>query len=159
MGVVSYESQHTTSIPPHKLFKAFILDADNLIPKVLPTAFKSIEILEGNGGPGTIKVITFGEGTLYKTTKHRVDALDETSLTYSYSIIEGDVLSTVLEKVTNDVKIEAGPDGGSLIKTTSKYYTIGDAEISQEQIKSGKERASALFKAIEAYVLAHPDEY
>ena len=62
MGVFTYEIETTSVIPPPKLFKAFVLDADNVIPKVAPQAIKSSEIIEGNGGPGTIKKITFGEG-------------------------------------------------------------------------------------------------
>ena len=62
MGVFTYESETTTVITSARLFKAFVLDADNLIPKILPHAIKSAEILEGNGGPGTIKKITFHEG-------------------------------------------------------------------------------------------------
>jgi hypothetical protein len=62
MGVFTYESENTSVIPPARLFKAFVLDADNLIPKVAPQSIKSTETLEGDGGPGTIKKITFGEG-------------------------------------------------------------------------------------------------
>ena len=65
MGVVTYEHEITSSIPPAKMFKAFILDSDNLIPKILPQAIKCIEIIEGDGGPGSIKKITFGEGSLH----------------------------------------------------------------------------------------------
>ena len=64
MGVITHESQGTSVIPPARLFKALILDGDNLIPKVVPQAIKSVEIIEGNGGPGTIRKITFGEGQL-----------------------------------------------------------------------------------------------
>lgn len=63
MGVFTYETESPSVIPPAKLFKAFILDADNLIPKVVPQAIQASEIIEGNGGPGTIKKITFGEGS------------------------------------------------------------------------------------------------
>lgn len=62
MGVLTYEAEFTSTIPPARLFKAFVLDADNLIPKIAPNAVKSTEIIEGDGGPGTIKKITFGEG-------------------------------------------------------------------------------------------------
>lgn len=62
MGVYTYESEYTSEIPAPKLFKAFVLDGDNLIPKIAPQAVKSAEIVEGDGGPGTIKKITFGEG-------------------------------------------------------------------------------------------------
>jgi hypothetical protein len=33
MGVFTYEAETTSVIPPAKLFKAFVLDGDNLIPK------------------------------------------------------------------------------------------------------------------------------
>lgn len=62
MGLITYDIDITSSIPPSKLFKAFVIDADELFPKVVPQGFKSIEVLEGDGGPGTIKLITFGEG-------------------------------------------------------------------------------------------------
>lgn len=62
MGVFTYEIEFTSVIPPPRLFKAFILDADNLIPKIAPQAIKGTEILQGDGGPGTIKKVTFGEG-------------------------------------------------------------------------------------------------
>ena len=64
MGVFTFEYEHSSTVPPARLFKAFILDGDNLITKIAPQAIKSCEILEGNGGPGTIKKITFGEGSL-----------------------------------------------------------------------------------------------
>ena len=62
MGVITYESEVTSPIPPARLFKAFVLDADNLIPKISPHTIKSTEIIEGNGGAGTIKKVTFHEG-------------------------------------------------------------------------------------------------
>ena len=62
MGVFTYEDEVTCSIPPAKMFKAAILDSDNLIPKIMPQAIKSVEILQGEGGPGTIKKIHFREG-------------------------------------------------------------------------------------------------
>lgn len=62
MGVITDEQELISSIPPAKLFKSFVLDADNLLPKILPGAFKSFETLEGDGGVGTVKLITFNEG-------------------------------------------------------------------------------------------------
>ncbi|MBA0710652.1 hypothetical protein Golax_009924, partial [Gossypium laxum] len=54
-------------------------------------------------------------------------------------------------------KLEASPDGGSICKTSSKYYTIGEFELKEEGIEMGKEKALGMFKAIEAYLLANPD--
>lgn len=91
--------------------------------------------------------------------KHRVDELDKENFTCKYSIVEGDALMGMLESISYVVKIEASPEGGSICQTSSTYYTKGDIQIAEEQIKSGKERALAMFKAVEAYLLANPDAY
>ncbi|KAK2970440.1 hypothetical protein RJ640_015536 [Escallonia rubra] len=61
-GCCTYDMEIPSSISVPKLFKAFVLDSHNLIPKILPAAVKSVEFVEGNGGAGSIKLITFGEG-------------------------------------------------------------------------------------------------
>jgi hypothetical protein len=91
--------------------------------------------------------------------KHKVEEIDHANFTYSYSVIEGDALSDILEKINYEIKIVASPDGGSILKSISKYHTKGDHEIKEEQIKADKEKSSGLFKAVEGYLLAHPDEY
>ncbi|KAJ9699689.1 hypothetical protein PVL29_005519 [Vitis rotundifolia] len=159
MGVITYENEITSSIPPAKMFKAFVLDGDKLIPKILPQAIKCVEIIEGDGGAGTIKKVTFGEGSQFNYVKHRVDGIDKENLTYGYSVIEGDALMGTLESISYEVKFAASPDGGSICNTTSKYHTKGEMDIKEDQIKAGKEKASSMFKAIKAYLLANPDAY
>ncbi|KAB1213912.1 Major allergen Pru av 1 [Morella rubra] len=159
MGCFTYETETTTVIPPARLFKAFVLDADNLIPKVAPHAIQKTEIIEGDGGPGTIKKITFGEGSQFKYVKHKIDEVDQVNFKYSYSLIEGDALGEVLEKITYETTFVPSPDGGCILKSTSKYHTKGGHEIKEEQVKAGKEKAAGLFKAVEAYLVAHPEEY
>lgn len=159
MGVFTYENESSSSIAPARLFKALILDADNLIPKIVPQAIKCTEILEGNGGPGTIKKITFGEGSNYKYVKHQIDAVDGDNFSYSYTVIEGDALGDVVEKISYETKLVASADGGCVVKSSSKYYTKGEHEIKEEHVKEGKHKASLLFKAIEAYLAANPHAY
>ncbi|KAI8561885.1 hypothetical protein RHMOL_Rhmol04G0376600 [Rhododendron molle] len=142
---ITYDMEIPSSIPAPRMFKAFVLDGDNLIPKVLPQAIKSVEILEGDGG------------SEHKCVKHRVDAIDKENFTYSYSIIEGDALTGAFESISYHIKIVATPDGGSILKNRSIYNTKGDAQVSEEEIKAGKEKASGIFKAVEAYLLANPD--
>ncbi|XWS38977.1 hypothetical protein CRYUN_Cryun18bG0010200 [Craigia yunnanensis] len=138
MGVVTYEMEVATTIPPAKIFKAFVLDSDNLIPKILPQAIKSSQ---------------------FKYTKQRIDGIDKEKFTYSYTVIEGDALMNTLEKIANEIKFEAAADGGTVCKSSSSYHTIGDIEIKEEEIKAGKEKAMGMFKAIEAYLLANSDAY
>lgn len=61
MTTVSIEIEATSPFPMEMIFKAFS-DFDTIAPKVNPRVFKSIETLQGNGGVGTIKLVTFGEG-------------------------------------------------------------------------------------------------
>ncbi|KAG5555194.1 hypothetical protein RHGRI_012663 [Rhododendron griersonianum] len=145
MGAITYDREVSSSIPPSKMFKAFVLDADTLIPKILPQAIKSVETLEGDGG------------SAYKSVKQRVDAIDKENFTYSYSVIEGDALMGIFDSISYHIKIVASANGGSVCKNRSIYQTKGDAQVTEEEIKSGKENASAMFKAIEAYLLANPD--
>ncbi|OMO98560.1 hypothetical protein COLO4_13812 [Corchorus olitorius] len=157
MGIVHYEMEVTTSIPPARMFKAFVLEADTLIPKIVPGAIQHVELVEGDGGVGSIKKLTFGEGSQFKYVKHKIEGIDNENFTYKYSIIEGDALMHTLEKISYETKFVASPDGGSICKSTSKYFTIGDVEIKEEEIKAGKEKALGLYKAVEAYLLANPD--
>lgn len=62
MGVYTYTDENISPIPPARLFKALILDSQNLIPKLLPQLVKSIDFIEGNGGAGSIRQVTFHEG-------------------------------------------------------------------------------------------------
>lgn len=62
MGVITYESEDASPVPAAKLFKALVLEADHLLPKIIPDVVKSIEVLEGNGGPGTVKKLAYVEG-------------------------------------------------------------------------------------------------
>ncbi|PIN16957.1 hypothetical protein CDL12_10379 [Handroanthus impetiginosus] len=155
MGAITYDMEIPSSIPAAKMFKALVLDADTLIPKIMPQAVKNVEILQGEGGVGTVKLIHFGEGNQFKSAKHRVDALDTENLTHSYNIIEGDALMDVLDSVTYHVKIVPTKDGGCVCRNRSIYHTKDGVEISEEKIKEGKEKAMAMFKAIEAYVQAN----
>jgi hypothetical protein len=46
MGVFNYEAETPSVIPAARLFKAFILDGDNLIPKAVLRTLKEMEGLE-----------------------------------------------------------------------------------------------------------------
>ncbi|KAJ1383300.1 START-like domain superfamily [Sesbania bispinosa] len=156
MGVLTFQDETTSTVAPAKLYKALVKDADNIIPKAVD-AIQSVETVEGNGGPGTIKKLTFVEGGETKYVLHKIEAIDEANFGYNYSIVGGVGLPETVEKVSFEAQLVAGPNGGSIGKLTVKYQTKGDAQPSEGELKEGKARGDALFKAIEGYVLAHPD--
>uniref|UniRef100_A0A2N9HG99 Bet v I/Major latex protein domain-containing protein n=1 Tax=Fagus sylvatica TaxID=28930 RepID=A0A2N9HG99_FAGSY len=151
------------STPPQSLqpdcSKPLVLDAHNLIPKVIPQVIKSIEIVQGDGGVGSIRQINFAEGSQFKSVKNRIDELNEENYSYKYTYIEGDALADKLESIAFEVQFEPTPEGGSKNKMTSKYHTKADVVLKEEEIKAGNDKTLEIYKILEAYLLQNPDAY
>ena len=64
MGVTIFKQEFASPVPPQRMFKALILDSHNLLHKLMPQAIQSIDILQGDGGAGTIKQINFAKGKI-----------------------------------------------------------------------------------------------
>ncbi|KAK2986055.1 hypothetical protein RJ640_011496 [Escallonia rubra] len=156
MGIITFTDEHTSPIPVSRIFKASIIDSHNLIPKLLPQAIKSIDIVQGNGGAGSIKQINFEGGS---HLKHQIDELNEETYSYKYTLIEGEAIKDKIEKISYEVKFESSPDGGAISKMTTTCYTKGDFELTEEEIKAGKEKVMGMYKVVEAYLLQNPDAY
>ncbi|MED6148146.1 Protein LlR18B, variant 3 [Stylosanthes scabra] len=154
MGVHSFEEEVASPVPPAKLFKAIVHDSDEITPKVIPV-IQSIEIVEGNGGPGTVKKITAVEDGKSSYVLNKIDAIDEASYTYEYSIIGGTGFQESLEKVSFKTKLEAA-DGGSKVKITVTFHTKDDAPLTEEIQQDVKQKSVGIFKSIEGYILANP---
>ncbi|XP_058727952.1 ABA-responsive protein ABR17 [Vicia villosa] len=156
MGVFTFDDEFVSTVAPAKLYKALAKDADEIAPKVIKEA-QGVEIIEGNGGPGTIKKISVLEDGKVDYVLHKLDAVDEANFGYNYSLVGGPGLHESLEKVTFETVIVAGSDGGSIVKITVKYHTKGDAALSDAVRDETKTKGTGLIKAIEGYVLANPN--
>ncbi|MBA0797741.1 hypothetical protein Gohar_008408, partial [Gossypium harknessii] len=93
----------------------------NLIPKILPQAFKSIEYIEGNGEPGSIKKVTFGEGSQFKYMKQKVEAVDKENFVYIYSM--GDPYVRLLVSITPLVTLSSSKRESRLAKKRRREYS------------------------------------
>nr|P19418.1 RecName: Full=Pathogenesis-related protein B; AltName: Full=PR1-3 [Petroselinum crispum]CAA31085.1 unnamed protein product [Petroselinum crispum] len=155
MGVQKSEVEATSSVSAEKLFKGLCLDIDTLLPRVLPGAIKSSETLEGDGGVGTVKLVHLGDASPFKTMKQKVDAIDKATFTYSYSIIDGDILLGFIESINNHFTAVPNADGGCTVKSTIIFNTKGDAVVPEENIKFANDQNLTIFKAVEAYLIAN----
>ncbi|XP_027338290.1 nodulin-13-like [Abrus precatorius] len=155
MGVVTTEIEITCAVAPAILYKAMVLDATKIFPKALPNFIKSVDIIEGDGGPGSIKQFTLPEGYV----KLEVNVVDSINYVYQCTIIEAvtSILSDPLEKISNEYKFVGSLDGGCIVKSTGKYYTKGDEQLTEEFLKPNKERFTLFTKGIEDYLMANPD--
>ncbi|KAF2317551.1 hypothetical protein GH714_024407 [Hevea brasiliensis] len=104
-------------------------------------------------------------GSELSHVKERIDAIDKKKLTYDYSVIGSDpaLMNKALDKISFRIEVESCPDGGSIFKRSSKSYATDGAEVNEEEIKAGQEKAMEAFvgisRAFEAYILANPDAY
>ncbi|CAK9187507.1 unnamed protein product [Ilex paraguariensis] len=88
----------------------------------------------------------------------RIDEINEETFVYNYTLIEGEALVGKFEKISHEAMFEPSLDGGTISKMTSKYYTLDDVAITEEEIRAGKEKAIGMHKAVEGY-LQNPDAY
>ncbi|XP_030545616.1 major allergen Pru ar 1-like [Rhodamnia argentea] len=156
MGVFAFKDEYISTIPPARLFKAIAVDSHNLFPKLMPQAIKSVDIIEGDGGVGTIKQINVIEGSRIISIKSRVDDLNQETLTYRYTMID---LKEKFESIVHEVKFEPTPEGGSKSKITGTCSAKSDVELKEEDVKVDKEKILGTFKAVEAYLLQNPNVY
>ncbi|XP_030539922.1 major strawberry allergen Fra a 1-3-like [Rhodamnia argentea] len=156
MGVITYSHEVTSTVPPSKLFKALVLESHKCLPKIVPDGIKSVEFIEGDGGVGSIKKTNFVETSHIKYTKHKIDALDAGNFYCKYTMIESDVKFDKIEFVEEEMKFVAS-GSGCVCKMTSHYHVKEGCELKEEEIKKGKDKAMGLFKAVEEYLIAHPD--
>ncbi|XP_043704510.1 major allergen Pru ar 1-like [Telopea speciosissima] len=158
MGVTTITNEFNCPIPAARIFKAAILDAHNLLPKILPDKIKSIEI-HGDGGAGSIKQINLADDGPFDFIKHRIEEIDEQNFKCKFTLIEGAVIGEKIEKVVDTVQFVASADGGSICKATSEFYTIGDYTMGEDEIQMGKDMAIGTFKMVEDYLSQNPDAY
>lgn len=85
----------------------------------------------------------------------RTEAIDKQAMTADVSVIEGDILLGIIDKIETHVKVVPTAGGGCTCTSVSKYHTKGDAVVPQENLKFADEQNTQLFKAIEAYLLAN----
>ncbi|KAK5794559.1 Major allergen Pru ar 1 [Gossypium arboreum] len=156
MGVFTYDYESTSPVAPVRLFKAFTIEAAKVWPTAAPNAVKSVEV-EANPSSGNIVKINFVEGLPFQYMKHQIGGHDENNFSYSYSLIEGGPLGDELEKISYENKFEAAASGGSICKSSMKFYTVGDNVITEDEIKALIKGSEGVYKPVEAYLLANPE--
>ncbi|KAJ0734517.1 putative Bet v I/Major latex protein [Helianthus annuus] len=152
---VSMEVEVASSLSSEKLFKLYN-NYHTIAPKVDPQSFKSITVIQGDGGVGSIISTVYGDGS---TSKHTVDAIDTSNHLISYTYFEADVFKGIIEKTTHHIKFSPSPNGGAIYKRTVIFKCIGDAKLSDEAMNISKETIKNIFKRMESYAIAHPEDF
>ncbi|KAG9459526.1 hypothetical protein H6P81_004034 [Aristolochia fimbriata] len=150
-----YSRVNFSPLPHNRLWKAFG-DSANLIPKLLPELIPSIEVLEGDGGAGTVQKFNLKHGPPLKT---HVLVMDHEKHLYKYAIIEGGPIGTLLKSCTFQTTMEASSEGGTKNTLNVEYETLGDNPLTEAELAQVVGGVPGLAQAMEGYLVANPDAY
>ncbi|KAL8100399.1 pathogenesis-related protein 2-like [Apium graveolens] len=155
MDEITKNVEVRSSVTAAEMYKAMFLDMDVVIPQILPQLIKSIQILDGEGGVGTIKYLTYGQAVKATSVKQKVIVMDEEEMTYSYIVFEGDILSQEVESITNHFTVVPTDDGGCVVKLRVVFTPVASEIVPEEYIKDTIAQSFQVFKATESYIQAN----
>jgi len=148
---------YTSAVPLDVSWK-MLKKGDQIVPKLLPEFFAKIETLEGDGGAGTIRVVTLGEGVgpqvAGKKVKERVEILDEATHTLVYSTIEGG--DPRYTDIRQTIKFTAAGDDSTSTEWTINYTPASSDIPPPKELEAW---AQTTAKALEGYAKEHPSEF
>uniref|UniRef100_A0A0D6QYV2 Bet v I/Major latex protein domain-containing protein n=1 Tax=Araucaria cunninghamii TaxID=56994 RepID=A0A0D6QYV2_ARACU len=139
---------------PGKKVWEVIRDSTTLFPKILPSTFKSIEVVSGDGkSAGSVRQINYADGSMKGVTfaKEKLETVDDGNMYVTVSVIDSELLGFYkIFKTT--LKVLPGVDANSC---TVKWHIEFEGVSSEvPPPETAKEAAVQTFKAIEGYILA-----
>ncbi|KAG6541165.1 hypothetical protein Mapa_017462 [Marchantia paleacea] len=132
---------------------AAMKDQNTIFPKLMPEAIASIEIVEGEGGPGSVRVVKFGpmvpDGG---SVKERIVSLDIEGCSVVSEEVEGGHLTQFgFSKWLQTLKLTSTGENTSKLHISAEF----DGGSEESIAKSGeitKQGLTNTFKALEQYV-------
>ncbi|KAG0606201.1 hypothetical protein M758_9G121800 [Ceratodon purpureus] len=96
-----------------------LMHEDVILPKIIPHIIASYEFLEGNGEPGSIRLLKLGHAIPGgKHVVERIDINDGATKTWGYTVLQGDPKYKYLSAV---MQFLPGPEEGT---TTAKWVGV-----------------------------------
>ncbi|KAH0470838.1 hypothetical protein IEQ34_000561 [Dendrobium chrysotoxum] len=156
----SFTDESFWSVEIDRLWRARIIDGYNLLPKLLPDFISNAEIIEGDGGIGTVKKLSFtkdinGHGFVID----KITALDSDCYLIKDTVINGGIIGPRLISYSFEHKFEKISDHSTLVKLTVEYESSDEYPLSVEEQNLLIVRMTGIMKAIEGYLHTHPTAY
>ncbi|KAJ0979906.1 hypothetical protein J5N97_015380 [Dioscorea zingiberensis] len=156
----SFSHERKSRVSADRLWKAGVVDHE-LIPKLCSEHIASLELLEGDGGVGSINKLTLTPAAKapFSYVKDKVEVMDHEKHVYKYSVVEGGLLGLRLKSYSFEIKFEGCSDGGTVGKLTVEYDTIDDTLLSEEEQGHILGGILGMMEAVDGYLLANPTAY
>ncbi|XP_020589385.1 major pollen allergen Bet v 1-M/N-like [Phalaenopsis equestris] len=157
-GSISRENVSRVSLD--RIWKGGVLDSHNLLPKILPDFISSVELSEGDGGPGTLKKIIFTDAVKeFRSIKEKNEVLDSENHIVKHSVIEGGLIGLRLKSYSFELKFEVINNSETLGKLKIEYETIDDTPLNDEEQEEISKSFFLIVKAIDEYLTNNPTAY
>ncbi|XP_018716015.2 major strawberry allergen Fra a 1-3-like [Eucalyptus grandis] len=99
-----------------------------------------------------VELVVLSIPSLAKYTKHKIDTLEVENFYYKYTLIESGIKFDKIDFIVYEVKCTS-IDGGCVCKMSNDCHVKEGAELKEDEIKQGKDRAMGLFKTVVEYLL------
>jgi len=132
-------------------------NSQDLVPRLMPQVFSSIDLVQGDGSVGSVYEITMGPGVpgrRGKKVKERVDMLDDDTHTLTHTTLEGG--DPRYSSFSSSINYEPGPYPDSTIRTWTARYTVSpgsNAAPPEEMLQL----THKITEAIHSYAADNPD--
>ncbi|KAI3845148.1 hypothetical protein MKX03_019815 [Papaver bracteatum] len=101
-------------------------EVPKLVPKLLPNAFEKVEILEGDGGLGTVIDIVFPQGHVPLSYKEKIVTVDNQERLKETQQIEGGYLDMGVTFFIESFQMIEKDADSCIIKSTVRYEVPDD---------------------------------
>ncbi|KAF8370158.1 hypothetical protein HHK36_031789 [Tetracentron sinense] len=145
------KAQAKVGVGVEVLWRVLAKDMKLILPKIVPNLVREVEVLEGDGGLGTIMLFNFGSDISHMTyQKEKIAEFDESKHLIALQVIEGGHLDLGFASYQTCLQLTEIGEKETLIDITVAY----DIETEDTSLPS-KTTNSTLFliKCLENYLL------
>ncbi|KAJ1395491.1 START-like domain superfamily [Sesbania bispinosa] len=151
--VKEFSTQTKVSVGLETLWAALSKDFIFIVPKVLPNIVKDVQVIEGDGGVGTILIFNFLSGASSGSyQREKITEFDELSHEIGLQVTEGGYLNQGLSYYKTNFQLSAVGENQTLVNVKIFYDHESDIE---ERVKPTKTSESTLFylRRLESYLI------
>ncbi|XP_057814139.1 pathogenesis-related protein 1-like [Cryptomeria japonica] len=153
MVAASVTIQVESEVAAKRLWNALVKD-HSLIAREMPELCTGVTFLQ------EYDIVNDSTGaTEFSYVKERVDVVDEENFIYSYTDLEGGELGKNLKSAQFTLKMSPKAEGGSVVTHICNFDTLPGVPQEESKLEAMKAQLTALFKKMEAYVIANPTLY
>ncbi|GLJ33408.1 hypothetical protein SUGI_0672380 [Cryptomeria japonica] len=138
-------------VSANALWKCLSKDLANLLPKLVPKLISGVEILDGDGGLGSVLIMRFQSDAGDSYQKEKIVEMDDVNLTMANEVLEGGYKQMGFSYFKTRFQLKEISASLTSAECTVEYETCGP------QMRSPEEALQASFfivKTMEAYLLS-----